>query len=250
MTSNREGKWLILSDLHAPFHDEPVFKKVLKLARDIQPDGFILNGDVLDLWSLGSFNADSVELLRDVTLEGEYKTGNSLLDRIDDVIGSRPEKIFLYGNHEDRYRRELERGDRGKYAGALRSPSDALALTRRGYTVLDNYKQHFVRLGGHLEITHGIYATVHAAKRHLDEFQGSVIIGHTHRLQSFVTGKRGAWNCGFLGDSDSPGFFYVARSQREKWSQSFCIVTIKDGAFWVEPIQVNMGTFVYGGKAY
>jgi predicted phosphodiesterase len=242
---------VIVSDMHAPFHDIPLILKVCRFIKDIQPKGFILNGDGVDLYSLGRFNADSVEKLRSITLADEYRAANSMLDAFDAVLPAGCVKHYLYGNHEDRYFRELERGDRGKYGSALVSPTVALRLTERGYATHENYRQDFVLLGSHLEVTHGIYCGVHPAKKHLDEFQGSVIVGHTHRFQTHNVGKRAAWNFGYLGDTTSPGFHYEPRTVRDKWTQSFGVVSVAgNGDFWVEPIQVHNGIFIYAGKVY
>jgi predicted phosphodiesterase len=242
---------LIISDLHVPFHDKKLLQKICRVIVDTRPTHFIINGDFLDLYSLGSYNADSVNKLKDVTLGDEYEAGVEVLKKLEMALPKGTHKHFLYGNHEDRYFRELDRGDRGKYAGALQAPEEALRLRDRGFTVHTNWKQDYVTLGGHLEVTHGIYCPVHVAKRHLDDLQGSVIVGHSHRFQSFVLGKRGAWNVGFLGDMNSKGFHYMARTQRMKWAQGFAFVTIDDnGRFWVEPIQVHDGKFICRGRMY
>ncbi len=244
-------RYVIISDMHAPFQDKALVGKVARLMLDVRPEGFIINGDGVDLYSLARFNADSLDLLRDLTLEKEYRLANAMMDDLDSALPKGCKKHYLYGNHEDRYRREKERGDRGKYGAALRSPEDALRLAERGYEIGPDYKEDFVLLGDHLEVTHGIYTTVQAAKRHLDEFQGSVVIGHTHRLQMFVNGKRGAWNVGFLGDMKSAGFRYVSRTQRDKWTQSLGVASVNgNGDFWMEPIQVHDGRFIYNGKVY
>jgi predicted phosphodiesterase len=242
---------VVISDMHAPFQNKDLMAKICMMIHDIRPEGFIVNGDGVDLYSLASFNADSLDLLRDLTLTKEYKLSNLMLDGLDHALPKGCTKHYLYGNHEDRYRRERERGDRGKYGDALQSPEDALRLSERGYSVGTNYKEDFVRLGDHLEVTHGIYATVHSAKKHLDEFQGSVLVGHTHRLNTFVSGKRGAWNVGFLGDLSSRGFHYISRTQRDKWTQALAVVSVSgSGDFWVEVIQVHDGRFIYAGKVY
>jgi predicted phosphodiesterase len=244
-------RYVILSDIHVPFHDQKLMLKVSQLIYELKPKGVILNGDVLDMYTLASFNHDSVNKLRDLTLDMEYTQGNLLLSALDEAMPAGCEKHFLYGNHEDRYFREVDRGDRGKYGTALQSPTEALRLRERGYHVEENYRQGFVRLGTHLEVTHGNFTTINAAKAHLDAYQGSVLVGHTHRLNTFVTGKRGAWNVGFLGDPTSAGFHYESRISRDRWTQALAVVSVSgSGDFWVEVIQVHNGIFTYNGKVY
>lgn len=246
-----DQRWAIVSDIHSPWHDKRLLPKVLKAIHNESPYGIIINGDLLDNYSIASHNQDSVHKLKDVTLDWEYKEANKVLDSIDQALPKGARRVFIFGNHEDRYFRELERGDRGKYGGALLHPTDALRLRERGYLVKENWKQDYHPLGSHLEVTHGVYCPVHAAKKHLDEFQGSVIIGHTHRYQTYVSGKRGAWNFGFLGDLNSEGFHYTPRTNRGKWVQSFGFVTIDDrGRHYVEPVQCYDGRFIYKGDLY
>lgn len=243
--------WIILPDLHVPFHDKKLWQKVLSFVDYAQPYGVVLLGDFLDLYSLGSYNADSVSLLRDIDLGDEYGAGRDVLLQLELVTKNVTKKVYLYGNHEDRYWRELERGDRGKYGGSLLSPTEALRLRERGYHVEESWKQGVYKIGEHLELIHGHYTPVHAAKKHLDEFQGSVVFGHTHRFQSFVEGKRGSWNIGFLGDPESKGFLYRPRSSRGKWTQGFAWVLIDDeGRHYVNPIQAWAGQFVAADRIW
>jgi predicted phosphodiesterase len=251
MTPKSLQRWLILSDVHVPFHDKDLLVKVLKLIVDARPYGLILNGDFLDLFSLGSYNADSLFFLKQIDLGEEYQAGNWVLSKLDSAMRAGSHKFFVYGNHEDRYFRELQKGDTAKYGDALRSPTEALKLRERGYTVLENWKQDFVKLGEHLEVTHGTHCNVHVAKKEMEESQSSVIVGHSHRFNTHVEGKRGGFNFGFLGDLESKYFHYMPRTARNKWVNSLGFSHIDDhGDFYVEPIQCFGGRFVYNGKAY
>ena len=247
----RNQTTVVLSDAHVPFHSEPLFKKICAVIHDLKPDGLVLAGDFLDLFSLSSYAADSVYQLRDVTLDGEYKAANKLLDMLGGAMPTGAAKHYLWGNHEDRYWRELKKGDRGKYGTALLSPNDAMRLNERGYEVLDNWQDEVVVLGDHLEITHGLWCNKYAAAKHLDEFQGSVMFGHTHRMQSHFLGKRAAFNIGCTCDIESKGFAYMPRTQRLKWSQGFAIVRIDDsGDYHTEMVQSHAGVFYASGRRY
>lgn len=243
--------WVVLPDIHTPFHDAKLIKKVCQFMKDLRPHGVVISGDFLDLYSLSRYAADSVYSLRDVTLSMEYKTGREVLGWIESALPKGCRKEFLYGNHEDRYWRELEKGDRGKYGDALQSPTSALTLRERGWNVGEHWQQDAVQLGDHLEVIHGIYCPVHAAKKHLDEWQGSVIMGHTHRFQSYVSGKRAAYNIGFLGDPNSKGFAYMPRTKRLQWVQGFAVVDIDThGDYWCQPIQCYGSRFMADGRMY
>ncbi len=245
----RMQKAIILSDLHVPYHDRVVHPKVMRMIRDDKPDIVVINGDMLDAGSLSMHPqrfGDTME-----TLGENYAAGNKYLDDLDSVLPKGAKKYFNYGNHEDRFFRFLSSPEFQKLQGAVKGPTEGLRLRERGYEVGEQWNESYVLLGSHLEVTHGMFTPVHAAKKHLDEFQGSVLFGHTHRLQSHVTGRRGAWNVGFLGDLAASAFHYATRPQRDKWAQSFATVHIDDnGLFWVSPIQIFQRRFVYNGKTY
>ena len=141
---HNEGElWFVLPDAHYPFQDEALLRKVRNCIKDNTPDGVVLSGDWLDLFTLGSYNADSLGLLRDITLSDEYKSGFDGIKALDKVLTPGCKKVFIYGNHEDRYFRELMKRDNGKYGGELKNPSDALKLDKYGYEVLTNWKDDF-----------------------------------------------------------------------------------------------------------
>lgn len=250
-TSGSHQRWVILPDLHIPFHNEPVIEKIYRAVVDIRPYGIVLGGDFLDLHTLSKYSEDSLLELRDLTLTDEYRAGVGVLDRLDIALPRGCRRFYLYGNHEQRYLTVLKTGDHAKYGNELRSPEEALQLRERGYEVFNQWMDDSVRIGEHLEVIHGLYTPVHAAKKHLDEFQGSVIFGHTHRFGSFVTGKRGSYNIGFLGDIHSAGFKYFPRTKRMGWVNGFAVVHVDDtGDFWVEMVQIWNNRFVVNGRMY
>jgi hypothetical protein len=70
-----EGTWLILSDIHVPYHSVSALTATLEYARDREIDGLILNGDTLDFHRLSRFNKDP----RARGVVGEIQACNELL---------------------------------------------------------------------------------------------------------------------------------------------------------------------------
>lgn len=244
-------RWAVLPCAHVPWHNRELLPKVLKFVKDLKVYGLILPGDFLDLFSLSQYAANSLYQLRDLTLTQEYVWGKMVLKDIENALPRGCKKHYLYGNHEARYLSHLKDGDNAKVGDELRAPEEALGLNEKGWMVYTNWKDDAVKLGEHLEVIHGFYTPVHAAKKHLDEFQGSVMFGHTHRFQSYVTSKRGAYNIGYLGDPNSPGFKYVPRVHRTRWVNGFAVVNVDDnGYYWVEMIQAWGNRFIANGKLY
>jgi predicted phosphodiesterase len=246
-------KWLVLSDIHRPFHNQVLWSKVLQLIKDLGSSlyGVILAGDYLDLYTLGSYNAESLANLSGLTLQDEYIDGLQGIDELNSVLHKDAKKYFLFGNHEDRYFRHIKEKDNAKYGGALLNPTEALYLHEHNWEVKTDWQSDYFTLGKHLDVIHGVYTSVNAAKTHLDKTQHSVMFGHTHRVQCFHTGNKAAYNIGGLYDIKSKGFSYMPRLQRETWANGFAIVNINDdGEFYVEQVNVWKDKFFADSKMY
>jgi predicted phosphodiesterase len=246
-------KWIVISDIHRPFHNKILWSKVLKLIKDIGTGlhGIVLAGDYLDLYTLGSYNTESLANLSGLTLQDEYIDGLEGIDELEQVLHKKAKKVYLYGNHEDRYFRHIKEKDNAKYGGALLNPVEALYLNEKNWTVLTDWMSDYFTLGEHLDIIHGIYTSVHSAKTHLDKTGHSVMFGHTHRVQCYHTGNKASYNIGGLYDINSKGFTYMPRLQRQMWANGFALVNINDnGEFYVEQINVWNDCFLAEGKMY
>lgn len=249
VNKNDGALWFVLPDAHYPYHNKPLMKKVFKVIKDNNPAGVVISGDWLDLFTLGSYNADSLGLLRDVNLTDEYKSGLAGLLELEKVLSPDAERVFIWGNHEDRYLRELNKRDISKYGDELIHPNDALKLDELGYEVFTNWKDDFYTVGD-LDIMHGMYTNIHVAKKHLDMHNRSVMFGHTHRVQTHFTAHEGAFNIGCLADLNNKAFGYMPRMQRENWSNGFAAIHVVDGRSYVQMITVRKGKFIFNGKVY
>ena len=248
--SKRTSRTFILSDAHVPFHRKALLDKVCRAIRETKPDGLVLAGDFLDLYSVSSHHQGSLYFLKDITLGQEYRAGNEVLDKLDKAVG-RAAKHYLFGNHEDRFFRWIQQGDNAKTADELRDPATALRLKERGYKVYQNWRDDSVRLGRYLDIVHGTWCSEYSAKKHLREYQRSILFGHTHRVQTDVQGERGAFNIGGLFDKDSKGMSYVPRVTRDKWCNGFGVVDVDSrGYYHAQVVQAFNDSFVLDGKLY
>jgi predicted phosphodiesterase len=246
-------KWIVISDVHRPFHNKVLWSKVLKLIKDMGTGlhGIVVAGDYLDLYTLGSYNTESLANLSGLTLQDEYIDGLQGIDELEQVLHKKAKKVYLYGNHEDRYFRHIKEKDNAKYGGALLNPVEALYLNEKNWTVLTDWQSDYFTLGEHLDVIHGIYTSVHSAKTHLDKTGHSVMFGHTHRVQCYHTGNKASYNIGGLYDINSKGFTYMPRLQRQMWANGFALVNINDnGEFYVEQINVWNDCFLAEGKMY
>lgn len=248
-TFNSEGLHIVSGCWHVPFHNKKLFNSFQELLYDIDFVGFHLIGDFLDLNTLSSHDTGRFPVIKGLTIDQEYLEGNKVLDEIDKLLPDKVEKSYLYGNHEDRWNRYMSNMQSAKTP--ISSPSIALKLEERGYNVQENWSQDFVKLGQHLELIHGTYYNIHAAKKHMDVLRGSIMFAHTHRIQSYLEGNTGSFNIGCMIDLASPAFNYAARATRTQWQNGFMIVYIdSDGNYYVNQIIVVNDRFVYNGKIY
>ena len=248
----KPGLHVVLGCVHAPWHNQVLMDGFIELLSDLKEQivGFHIIGDFLDLNSLSSHERGK-KPLPGVTLEYEYEESSALLDDIEEVLPEGIKKSYLYGNHEDRYLRHMSISDNSKYGASLISPEEGLSLEERGYRIFTNWKEDYVILGEHLELTHGQYHNIHVAKKHLDTFRGSIMFAHTHRVQTHLEGTAGAFNIGFMGNIKAPVFNYASRAIKEKWANGFALVQIdEDGYFYVTQIQCFNDRFYYNGKNY
>jgi predicted phosphodiesterase len=248
--SHNEGKlWFVLPDAHYPYQNEKLMQKVFKCISDNDVTGVCISGDWLDLFTLGSYNADSLGLLRNITLTEEYAAGLKGIQDLEQALPAEATRAFIFGNHEDRYFREMYKRDISKYGEELQNPADALHLKQYGYEVLTNWKDDFYTIGD-LDVMHGIYCNIHTAKKHLEMHGRSVMFGHTHRVQTHFTAHEAAFNIGCLADIPNAAFNYMPRMQKENWSNSFSAVRVIGGKSYVEMITVRNDKFIFNGKIY
>ncbi len=244
--------YLICNDIHYPVHDRPSIAAVLDFARKNDIHGFIFNGDQLDLAEV-SHHTKGKSIHRPkgalkANLDGFVR---EILEPLDKALGPKCERVWIHGNHE-RFILQDMLEEQPELEGML-SLDEALGLKRRGYKV--------VGLGGHtrighLYVLHGdtVGGGANPAKKAVDTWCQSVVIGHHHTLQSFTKaspaheGKR--WTGTVLPclSTTNPGY---ARGRANTHLHGFGIVELMPGGnFNLFPVVINDGKFAYGGKVY
>tara|TARA_R110000851_G_scaffold237164_2_gene390011 strand:+ start:5359 stop:6234 length:876 start_codon:yes stop_codon:yes gene_type:complete len=249
-TQSGEGElYFVLPDVHYPFENKILMEKVYECISNHNVAGVCISGDWLDLQTLGSYNAESLGMLRHISLDEEYAAGLKGIEDLESILPRNARRMFLFGNHEDRYYREINKKDNAKYGSTLINPIDALKLKQYNWEVKDDWKDDFFTIGD-VDIIHGVYCNIHTAKKHLDMHGRSVILGHTHRFQTHYNGTHAGYNIGCLADINDKAFSYMPRMQREVWRNGFAAVNVIDGKTFVEPIPVKDNEFFFRGKKY
>jgi hypothetical protein len=246
------GMYIVLGCVHAPFHLAPAFKAVEQLLHDNKSEivGLVLDGDFTDINSLSNHDKGR-KPIPGVTLDWEYKESEILLDSLLNPLASNIAKIFIYGNHEDRYNRYMSDIDNSKLGASLQSPIEGLKLVQKGFDIYENWKEDFVTLGHHLDVSHGEFYNVHSAKKHIDTYRRSILYYHTHRVQQYIEGAVGGYNGGSMADFNAPVFGYASRAMKNSWLNGFNTVHIDEQGFYhIQQIVCYNNSFVFGNKIY
>lgn len=243
--------WVVLNDLQIPFQDKQVLDRlVLPFIDELQPDGVILNGDIVDCYSISTFDKNPVTK---AGLTLEINQAQKLMARLSPI----PEKIWIGGNHEDRLRRlvwqnphllgTVDKKTRAKLVQVLDFP-EMFGLGEHGFQWLP-YGGRFML--GKLMVTHGSMVRTHSgdtARAHLLKYGTSVLIGHTHRGgTSYKTDARGV-HVGYENYclcSLQPEY-----AQDPNWQQGFAVVHVfPNGFFNVQSIPIiNRRSFFFGDR--
>ena len=246
MSAPRSKKWIVLSDLQIPFEDGPVlWDLVVPFIRELRPYGVILNGDVVDNYEISDYSKDPKQ--RDAaSLAREREGAERLMKALAPVT---KERIWLGGNHEDRFRRYVwSRIPELVAADMASSFESAFRLKEYGFR-WKPYGQHYML--GKLLVTHGFLvrgASGASGRAHFEKLGTSVLHGHTHRLGVYHKTNQGgdhaAYENGCLCRLD--GLDYA---QFPDWQQGFSVVDVFEGGlFNVNLIRIlARKLFVFGG---
>lgn len=253
---------LVVSDLQIPFHDTRVMPLLYEFTSIWAPDALIVNGDLADCYSFSSYDRDPDKVVR---MDAEIEGVNEFFTKMAEI----PIKIWLGGNHEDRWRKTLWRAVSLGYSGqnmmltslAMKAagsmnPDDIVKYVfdtaRHGVTYWPY--GHYVALAqGNLIVTHGFRLSQHSAytaKMIFERLGKSAIVGHSHRQGVYrittLHGTFGVWETGCLCRLDPE---YV---QFPNWQQGWVAVTIEDDYWYVEQIPVLPGPSIQwrGEKIY
>jgi predicted phosphodiesterase len=232
----------ICSDVHIPEHDLRAWEGFLAWVSDWQPDVVVLAGDIAELESCSQhggsaspemFTADMAALKAEV-------------QRVRDIC-PRAEMVYLEGNHETRLHR-ITVNRIPTLSGALDIPTQVGLADLKIAWLPEGQPYHL----GKLRIVHGWYANKYHAAKHVEVMGGSVLYGHTHKPQVYMTstaeGVRGGFGNGCLRTLD-PSWM---NGRPAGWMHGFSVVHVwPDGTFQVTPIWMTPERrFAYGGKNY
>lgn len=245
---------MVLPDLQVPLHDKMFVERLVRIAKDIQPDkvGFI--GDL----------SDSTEISRWVKgRPGEY-TGQfqNACDQVSEVVRAfraacpKADMYLQDSNHDGRIRDYLTEGAPALIGQRSLQVEELFGLNAHGVVY---HRKPYEFLPGVISV-HGheeSYSSV-PGKYGLDSinrYGKSVVYGHTHR-PLLVTNSRGydghvetqfAMNVGHGMDTMKVDYI---KSGHMNWSRALGLVHYDNGQLYPELILSIDGTFRYNGTLY
>src|SRR3990167_4185660 len=193
----RPVRIVVWSDVQYPYHDTETDRAFNRFLADFQPDFAVLNGDGLDFPTISRFDRNPVN---PTSIRAEVEGFKAYLREKSRILGPNCHKHFNEGNHEDRLRKYLWR-----QAPAL---SDLGGLSLQSLLDLGDwsYTPYYdpmnvangspdaspgIDISG-LLVIHGCEARKWSgmtARECYNQFGGSGITGHTHRLAAFYHTK-------------------------------------------------------------
>lgn len=213
---------LWVGDQHSPYHDRKTHRTILNFMKYLNGtrkwDHLVLGGDLLDFYSVSSFDKDPSRANR---LQWELDMGRRVLEEYREAMPKTDIK-YLEGNHEERLIRYLKKHPELYDLRALQIPN---LLDLKG---LDIAYMHDWFYKGFL-FKHGDYANKYAANKELEVEGVNGMSGHTHRNDLRTKNTRGgyyAWhNIGHTCDESKADYI----SGVPNWQQGIGIVYFEKG---------------------
>lgn len=240
--------YLIIPDLHIPYHCPLFFKLTLKLLKDIRFNGIVQLGDALDFWQLSTYDKDPS---RKNTIQDDIDDWNEMLTKWSNLLYRNSEIHLLEGNHSYRLHRYIARHAKDLHE-IIRPLPDLLHLKTRNETGPVVFKWHPYNKWnscqiGDCTLLHGFYYNQHVAATNLAKYRRNIICGHTHRVQYISDGIYYSVTLGHGSDESHTSH----QPTPTGWTQSLGILTVKDdGSTSIEIIVVKDGKAIVRGKQY
>lgn len=245
---------VVLSDHHAPLHDQDLHQTSLDIIREIKPDAVIMLGDLLDFSGGVSRHADQANGAWVPTVNDCIQSGYQILRDIREALGPKKRICFLEGNHDVRLGRKIA-NDVSPMVGLCVggtdvNPNSLEHLLRFDELGVEMVRHHGLtyplafmevvpddRSNGGLVALHGTRARKGTGATALgtakDRGHG-VIMGHCHRLGAVSFNKWTtdgekvkvhAIEAGAIAKTDSTGLNYAPVESNDQ-SSGFVVLTI------------------------
>jgi predicted phosphodiesterase len=229
----------ILSDIHFPYYDKSALDKAIGHLRKWKPDAILLNGDIVDMYQLSSFERDP----RQRSFKYELDMLRNFVIQLKKIF-PKTRIVYRLGNHEMRYESKILQRLPELVDLELFTFESVISAKELGIEVVGNKR---IIMAGKLNIVHGhefargFAAPVNPARGFFLKAKNNVLGGHHHQISSHqeqdINGNIvGAWSTGCLCELH-PRYMPI-----NNWSTGFATVEVeKGGAFTVNNHKIING---------
>jgi hypothetical protein len=219
----KNGLVLVGSDFHIwPGSESVALRAFKKLAKDLKPAAFILNGDVLDFPKISRHPPIGWESAPSPIEEIEVAQ-----EHLNDIVQAVPRgcrKIWTLGNHDARFETRLAtvaseyRGIKGIHL------ADHFPLWEKGWSVWIN---------NDVVCKHRWKGGVHATHNNAVGSGKTMVTGHLHsqKVSPFTdyNGTRYGIDTGCVADPDHKAFTDYTEDGPKNWVSGFAVLKFRDG---------------------
>ncbi len=239
--------YLICPDIHIPYHDETFIKLIIKIIKEINPDGFVSLGDFLDCFQISSYDKDPARknfLVEDIDL------ANKIFTDISRHLKSGASIHLICGNHENRLFKWVAKHAKELH-GLVPDWPELMQIKLRNKTTDKKWYWHSYNKWdsckiGDCVLLHGFYFNQHATATNLAKYRCSTISGHTHRAGIIYDGHHYAVSLGH-GSNEK---LTAHQPTPTGWSQALALLHVDShGKTFVDLLRVHNGRTVINGKA-
>lgn len=228
---------VILSDIHAPYHNIAALSKAIEFAKKDKVDACLINGDMWDFHHLSRFMKDP----RKKNFAEELKVGTEIIRTIQNVL--KCPVTLKYGNHDERYEHYL-----WQKLGELNGVEDFELhnIIKKRVPDIEVVKDKRIIKLGDLNCIHGhelgqsVFSPVNTARGYYLRAKASTIGGHYHKASEHtemdINGKIiTTWSVACLCEL-SPAYLPI-----NSWGHGFAIVDIDGQDFHVRNYRIYKG---------
>lgn len=238
--------YLILSDLHYPYHCPKYVKLATKIIKELNVDGLVQLGDAVDAFQISTYSKDPTRrnlLVEDIS---DYK---QQLNEWARHLKAGAAIHLLEGNHEYRLSRYIANQARDLH-GLVPDWPTLLGIDLRNKSSRHKWFWHSYnrwsscRLGDCI-VLHGFYYNTHTAATMLAKYKCSTISGHTHRVQYVTDGVHFAATLGHGSNEVETAH----QPTPTGWQQAMALLHVDNGGrSHLDIICVKDGKAVLHGK--
>jgi len=225
------GLWLVMSDVHIPFHELKPIEATIKYGQENNVTGIFFNGDLQDCAAISYWPSG-----RKRDFDQEVELFIDFLDFIDKELPD-TKKVYKPGNHEYRLPRYYQAKAPEMVGLPLQAVDSILGLEYRGIEFLD---YHQIVMAGKLPIIHGhevssITRAVNPARGLFLRTKSYAACSHCHTTSEHTVKNIGGtllttWSFGALCDLN-PDYSPIGND----WNWGCALINVeKNGDFNVE----------------